>query len=87
MASLKDVERVADDLSGLVDQLRQELRGSPNFEQLVRLADRISEHADEAAETFSTVNDVLTGRIQELTGGGARSSSGSSTSSRARARS
>jgi hypothetical protein len=88
MASLKDVERVADDLSSLVDQLRRELRGSPNFEQLIRLADQISEHADEAAETFSTVNEVLTARIHELTGGTARNLSGkSSTASRAKARS
>jgi ABC-type transporter Mla subunit MlaD len=88
MASLKDVEGVADDLSGLVDELRQELRGSPSFEKLVQLADAISEHADEAAETFSTINDVLTARIDELKGGAARNfSEKSSGSSRAKARS
>jgi ABC-type transporter Mla subunit MlaD len=88
MPSLKDVEQVADDLSGLVDQLRQELRGSPSFEKLVQLADEISEHADEAAETFSTINEVLTARIDELKGGAARSlSQKNSGSSRAKARS
>ena len=79
MASLKDVEQVADDLSGLVDQLRKELQDNANFDKLVQLADQISEHADEAAGTFSTINEALTGRLKELKGqsnsGGARSSS------------
>jgi hypothetical protein len=87
MASLKDVEKVPDDLSGLVDQLREELRNSPNFDRLVQIADQISERADEAAGTFSTVNEVLMNRIKELQGGGDRSSSGRSGSSeRAKAR-
>jgi ABC-type transporter Mla subunit MlaD len=80
MASLKDVERVADDLSSLVDQLRQELRESPSFDKLVQLTDQISEHADEAAGTFSTINEVLMNRLTELKDGA--SSAGSSSSSR-----
>ena len=94
MASLKDVERVADDLSSLVEELREELRNSPSFEKLVQLADEISEHADEAAGTFSTVNEALMSRLSEIKGGASSgSASGSSTSgsrsgsSRARARS
>jgi hypothetical protein len=95
MASLKDVEQVADDLSNLVDQLRRELRDNASFERLVQLADEISEHADEAAGTFSTVNDALMNRLTELKGAGSSSSSGSSgsgsgsgsRSSRAKARS
>ena len=88
MASLKDVERVADDLSNLVDQLRQELRNSPSFEKLVQLADEISEHADEAAETFNTVNEALTARIAELRSGRAGNvTQKTSASSRAKARS
>jgi ABC-type transporter Mla subunit MlaD len=86
MASMKDVEKVADDLSGLVDQLRKELQGSPSFDKLVQLADQISERADEAAGTFSTVNDALMNRIKEIQDGGRASSRSSSGSARARAR-
>ena len=86
MASLKDVEKVADDLSSLVDQLRQELQNSPSFDKLVELADQISERADEAAGTFSTVNDALMSRIKEIQGGGG-SSSRTTGSSRAKVRS
>jgi ABC-type transporter Mla subunit MlaD len=88
MASLKDVEQVADDLSTLVDQLRSELQQGASFDKLVQIADQISEHADEAAGTFSTVNEALMGRLNELKGsqsGNSSSSSGSS-SSRAKAR-
>jgi ABC-type transporter Mla subunit MlaD len=87
MPSLKDVEQVADDLSKLVDELRNELRDNASFERLVQLADQISEHADEAAGTFSTVNEALMGRLNELKGGKSTSGSGSSSSSRAKARS
>ena len=66
MASLKDVESVADDLSSLVDQLRRELRDNASFDRLVQLADEISEHADQAAGTFSTVNEALMSRINDL---------------------
>ena len=86
MASLKDVERVADDLSSLVDQLRSELKDNASFEKLVQIADEISEHADEAAGTFSTVNEALMGRLNELKGGQSSRSGSSSSSSRAKAR-
>ena len=87
MASLKDVERVADDLSNLVDQLRKELQDNASFDRLVQLADEISEHADQAAGTFSTVNEALMSRLSEIkSGGNSGSSSGSSSSSRAKAR-
>jgi ABC-type transporter Mla subunit MlaD len=89
MASLKDVEQVADDLSTLVDQLRSELQQGASFDKLVQIADQISEHADEAAGTFSTVNEALMGRLNELKGGQSGSSGGNSgsSSSRAKARS
>ena len=92
MASLKDVEQVADDLSNLVDQLRKEIRDNASFEKLMQLADEISEHADEAAGTFSTVNEALMSRLSELKGSGSNSTSssasgGGSRSSRAKARS
>jgi ABC-type transporter Mla subunit MlaD len=84
MASLKDVEQVADDLTSLVDELRKEIRGGASFDKLVQLADQISEHADEAAGTFSTVNEALMGRLNDLKG--SVSGSGSSSSSRAKSR-
>jgi ABC-type transporter Mla subunit MlaD len=88
MASLKDVERVADDLSNLVDQLRRELRDNASFDRLVQLADEISEHADEAAGTFTTVNEALMSRLNDIksTVTSGNSSGSSSGSSRAKAR-
>jgi ABC-type transporter Mla subunit MlaD len=87
MASLKDVEQVADDLTNLVDQLRKEIQNDASFDKLVQLADQISEHADNAAGTFSTVNEALMGRLSELKSGGGQSNSRSSgSSSRAKAR-
>ena len=80
MASVKDVEKVADDLEGLVGKLRSELQNGVDFGKLVEIADSISERADQAAGTFSTVNEALMSRIGEL--GGAKSSSGSSRGSR-----
>jgi len=80
MASVKDVEQVADDLEALVGQLRSELRDGPDFQRLMEIADTISERADQAAGTFSTVNEALMSRIGELRGG-RKSSSGSSSSS------
>ena len=80
MASLKDVEQVADDLSKLVDDLRKEMRNSGSFDRLVQIADQISEHADEAAGTFSTVNEALMDRLDHLKSG-AKSAARSATSS------
>ena len=89
MASLKDVEQVADDLSNLVDQLRKELSQGASFDRLVQVADQISEHADEAAGTFTTMNEALMSRLNDLKSGSGGSSGGSSSgsSSRAKARS
>jgi hypothetical protein len=83
MASLKDVERVADDLEGLVGQLRSELPNG-DFEKLTQLADQISERADNAAETFSSVNETLMARIGEVSG---KSRGSGSSSGRSRSRS
>jgi ABC-type transporter Mla subunit MlaD len=87
MPSLKDVEQVVDDLSKLVDDLRSELRNDASFEKLIQISDRISEHADDAAGTFSTVNEALMSRLNDLKGGRSTSGSSSSSSSRAKARS
>jgi len=85
MASIKDVERVADDLEGLVGELRSELSNGQDFERLVQIADEISEHADSAAQTFTSVNDTLMSRLEEVTGkrsgGQSRKKSTSSSSS------
>ena len=76
MASIKDVEKVADALEGLVGQLRSELKDGPDFQRLVEIADAISEQADQAAGTFSTVNDALMSRLGEIvdSGNGSKSS-------------
>ncbi len=81
MASIKDVERVADDLESLVGQLRDELKDGADFGKLVSIADQISEHADNAAQTFNSVNDTLMERIGELTGRSKRSSGNKTTTS------
>ena len=75
MASIKDVDRLANDLEGLVGELRSELKSGPDFARLVAIADEISEHADNAAQMFSSVNDALTARLEEVTG--SKRSSGS----------
>jgi len=87
MASLKDVEQVADDLSNLVDQLRGEIKNNASFDKLVTLADEISEHADQAAGTCSTVNEALMSRLNEIKGGSSSSGGSTSGSARAKARS
>src|SRR5256885_14713576 len=78
MASIKDVERVADDLESLIGELRSELKNGPDFEKLMSIADEISEHADNAAQTFSNVNEALMSRLGETTGKKAPSPSSSS---------
>jgi hypothetical protein len=85
MASVKDVERLADDLEGLVANLREELRNGLDFDRLVQISDEISEHADNAATTFNAVNETLMSRIQELQSaqkGSTKKSSASGSSSR-----
>jgi hypothetical protein len=78
MASVKDVEKVADDLEGLVEELRSEVKNGTDFERLMQIADEISEHADNAAQTFSTVNETLMSRLSDVGSGSKRSSSSSS---------
>jgi hypothetical protein len=81
MASVKDVEKLADDLGTLVEEMRKEVRNGTDFERLMQIADEISEHADNAAQTFSSVNDALMSRLSEVGGGSKRSSSSSSSAS------
>ena len=84
MASLRDAEQLTKDLEDIVGKLKKEIRdGKGDFEKLATLADEVSEHADKVAETFSSMNEVLSNRISELNGGSSNdSSSGGSRSSR-----
>ena len=75
MASLKDATQLTEGIESLVNDLRSELEdGDVDFEKLVSLSDQISERADGLAETFSTVNDALMQRIDEVKSGGSNRS-------------
>jgi hypothetical protein len=81
--SFEDLDQVADDLSGLVDQLRSAAaaEGERDFNRLVEIADAISEYADQAVNAFEAaasgseddegsggrVTDDLMSRVQGLT--------------------
>ena len=81
--SFDDLDQVADDLSGLVDELRSAAaaEGERDFKHLVEIADAISEYADQAATAFEAeesgsdddeeasgrVTDDLMSRVQGLT--------------------
>ena len=97
--AFEDIDQVADDLAGLVDELRAEAEGEADFRRLVELADAISEYADQAANAFEAsagsddqerserrVTDDLMSRIGELTGG-EREEPGSNRAQRESARS
>jgi hypothetical protein len=47
----------------------------------MQIADEISEHADNAAQTFSSVNEALMSRLGDLSGSGSKKSSSRSKSS------
>jgi methyl-accepting chemotaxis protein len=77
MARLRDAAQAADEIKGLLDELKSELTdGKADFEKLVQLSDNISEQADSLAEMFGSMNDVLMGRL----GNSSRSSSSSGSS-------
>jgi hypothetical protein len=69
MASLKDVEKVADELGGMVEELKSSL-GDGDFDRLVQLSDDISERADGLAETFGNINETLMSRLKDGGNGG-----------------
>jgi hypothetical protein len=88
MASLKDAEKLTKELEGLVGDLKTELRdGKGDFEKLVQLADVISERADSVAETFSSMNEALMNRIDQLDGGRSESRQASGSREKAESRS
>jgi hypothetical protein len=82
MASLKEVQKIADGLEQLVSELRSEIDNGADFERMTQIADEISEQADNTAQMFSSVNETLMSRINEVTGksGNGRSSSSGSSS-------
>jgi hypothetical protein len=82
VASLKDVEQVANDLEALVGELRTELKNGPDFSKLVAISDEISERADNAAQTFNSIDEALSSRLSEVTGRKRSSSSSSGSQSR-----
>jgi ABC-type transporter Mla subunit MlaD len=81
MASVTDVEKLADDLESLVQELRDEVKNGSDFERLMQIADEISEHADNAAQTFSSVNETLMERLANIAGA-KKSSRGNQSKSR-----
>ena len=84
MASLKDATKLADNLEGLIDDLRSELgSGDVDFEKLVSLSDEISEGADGLAETFSNINDTLMQRLDQKGNGSGRSGRSQKSASKA----
>jgi hypothetical protein len=87
VASVKDAQKLVTHVEGAVSDLKDALRGGDgdlDFERMAGLADEIGERADALAETFSSLNELLMGRIEEITGN--RKSSGNSTSSRGKRR-
>ena len=87
MASLKDATQLTEGIENLVNDLRSELEdGDVDFEKLVSLSDQISERADGLAETFSSVNDALMQRIDEVRSGGSNRSGGRSKKQKAGSR-
>ena len=77
MASIKDLEQVADELDNLVKRFRDELSDGPDFDKLIDISDEISERADNMAEAFNNINEALMSRIGSSSGrkreGGSRS--------------
>jgi ABC-type transporter Mla subunit MlaD len=73
MASLKDTQQLTKELEDLVGQIRSELKdGSVDFDKLVSMSDELSEHADNLAETFSTINEALMERLDQAKSGASR---------------
>jgi hypothetical protein len=87
MASLKDVGQVADQLESLVGDLRSELKNGPDFEKLTQIADSISEQADNAAQTFNSINETLMSRIDDIGGKGNRGQKSNSSGAQSREKS
>jgi ABC-type transporter Mla subunit MlaD len=89
VASVKDAQQLVQHVESALSELKDALRsndGNLDFERMARLADEIAERADAVAETFSSLNEVLMSRIDEITGGRSSSSSSRRSSSGGRKR-
>jgi ABC-type transporter Mla subunit MlaD len=87
VASVKDAQQLVQHVESALSELKDALRsnnGNLDFERVARLADEIAERADAVAETFSSLNEVLMGRIDDITGSGSGSSSSNRSSSGSR---
>jgi hypothetical protein len=85
VASVKDAQQLVQHVESALSELKDALRnndGNLDFERIARLADEIAERADAVAETFSSLNEVLMGRIDDITGDRNRSRSRSSSGGR-----
>jgi hypothetical protein len=83
VASVKDAQQLVQHVESAVSDLKDAIRsndGNLDFERIAGLADEIGERADAVAETFSSLNEVLIGRIGEITGSRSSSSGSSRTS-------
>jgi len=88
MATLKDTAQLTQQLEELVGQMSSELQnGEVDFDKLISLSDEISERADGMAETFSSVNDALMQRIEQVKGGASSRKQASRPQSKAGSRS
>jgi hypothetical protein len=86
LASVKDAQKLVTHVESALSDLKDALRnndGDFDFQRMAGLADEIGERADAVADTFSSLDDVLMGRIDELTGSSKRSG-GNSAQSRKR---
>ncbi len=87
MASVKDAQKLVTHVEGALSELKEALRnndGDVDFERMAGLADEIGERADAVADTFSSLNEVLMGRIDDITGNRSRSGGKARSQSRKR---
>jgi hypothetical protein len=87
MATLRETVNLADQLTELTQQLHGELTdGDVDFDKMIRIADEISEQADQLAAAFERVNEALSEPLEQAENGhsgqSSQSSSGSGQSSR-----
>jgi hypothetical protein len=89
VASVKDAQKLVTHVESALSDLKDALRGNDgdfDFTRMAGLADEIGERADALAETFSSLDDVLMGRIDEIAGNRKRSGSKARGPSRKRAK-
>jgi hypothetical protein len=66
MASIKDAQRITDELRTRADELHnQVVDGEVDLATIVQLADELGAAADRVAATFDKVNDALEQRVED----------------------